>query len=56
MERTSTPPLRTTENTIRIVAALKELDGAGVTELATHLSLSKTPFTTTSRPSVATTT
>jgi len=41
MERTSTPPLRTTENTIRIVAALKELDGAGVTELATHLSLSK---------------
>ena len=26
MERTSTPPLRTTENTIRIVATLKELD------------------------------
>jgi DNA-binding IclR family transcriptional regulator len=41
MEQTSTPSLRTTENTIRMVAALKELDGAGVTELATHLSMSK---------------
>lgn len=41
MAQTSSPPLRTTENTIRIVAALKDLDGAGVTELATHLSMSK---------------
>lgn len=41
MKRTPAKPLRTTENTIQIVAALKELDGAGVTELATYLSMSK---------------
>ncbi|WP_273836745.1 IclR family transcriptional regulator [Halococcus sp. PRR34] len=41
MGQTSTPSLRTTENTIRVVRSLKELDGAGVTELATHLSMSK---------------
>ena len=40
-EQTSTPSLRATEDTIRVVAALKELAGAGVTELATHLSMSK---------------
>ncbi|RBI59436.1 IclR family transcriptional regulator [halophilic archaeon] len=33
--------LKTTENTIRIVEALRELDGAGVTELSNHLSMSK---------------
>ena len=41
MVQPSTTSLQTTENTIRIVAGLKELDGAGVTELATHLSMSK---------------
>jgi len=41
MGQTPTTSLRTTENTIRILAALKELDGAGVTELATQLSMSK---------------
>lgn len=41
MAKTSSPPLRTTENTIQIVAALKDLDGAGVSKLATHLSMSK---------------
>lgn len=33
--------LQTTENTIRVVEALKDLDGAGVTELADYLSMSK---------------
>jgi DNA-binding IclR family transcriptional regulator len=41
MGQTPTTSLRTTENTIRIVAALKKLDGARVTELATQLSMSK---------------
>lgn len=40
----SQPPkttLKTTENTIRVVNTLKRLDTAGVTELATHLDMSK---------------
>lgn len=40
----SQPPkntLQTTENTIRIMKMLKRLDTAGVTELATHLDMSK---------------
>lgn len=34
-------PVKATQTTIRIVEALKELNGAGVTELATHLGLPK---------------
>lgn len=41
MSRTSKNTLQTTENTIHIVKALKRLDTAGVTELATHLDMSK---------------
>jgi DNA-binding IclR family transcriptional regulator len=41
MSRTPKTTLRTTENTIRIVKTLKRLDTAGVTELATHLNMSK---------------
>ncbi|WP_423746487.1 IclR family transcriptional regulator [Haladaptatus sp. SPP-AMP-3] len=41
MEQARKEYLRTTENTIRIVEALKELDGAGVTELSNHLTMSK---------------
>lgn len=33
--------LKTVETTIEIIEALEQLDGAGVTELATHLGLSK---------------
>lgn len=34
-------PIKSTRNTFRILEALKELDGAGVTEVANHLNLSK---------------
>ena len=34
-------PIKGTEKTVRIVEALKEMDGAGVTELANRLDLSK---------------
>ena len=34
-------PIKSTKTTFRIVEALKELDGAGVTELANHLDLPK---------------
>lgn len=41
MEKARKGYLQTTENTIQIVEALQELDGAGVTELANHLPMSK---------------
>lgn len=41
MPRPPKTTLQTTENTIRIVKMLKRLDRAGVTELATHLDMSK---------------
>lgn len=34
-------PVKTTQTTLRVVEALKQLDGAGVTELADHLDLPK---------------
>ncbi|RKD89170.1 IclR family transcriptional regulator [Halopiger aswanensis] len=34
-------PIKSTKTTFRIIEALKELDGAGVTELAEHLELPK---------------
>ncbi|AEH38963.1 IclR family transcriptional regulator [Halopiger xanaduensis] len=34
-------PIKSTKTTFRIIEALKELDGAGVTELAEHLDLPK---------------
>ena len=33
--------LKTVERTTRVIKALETLDGAGVTELATHLDMSK---------------
>lgn len=36
-----TPPVGAVETTLEIVDALQELDGAGVTELSTHLDLPK---------------
>lgn len=41
MENTAKNPIKGTEKTILIVETLKEMDGAGVTELATRLNLSK---------------
>ncbi|WP_255171724.1 IclR family transcriptional regulator [Natrononativus amylolyticus] len=41
MATPQTAPLRTTENTIRVIDALRELKGAGVTTLADELGMSK---------------
>lgn len=41
MEQAPKTILRTTENTIRVVKTLKDLDRAGVTELANELEMSK---------------
>lgn len=41
MSPKATNPIKSTKTTFRIIEALKELDGAGVTELAEHLELPK---------------